>query len=75
MRYSQLVPPPKLLVRRATVDAMVEHAGLVDRMIAAGWLKPRTEGGRVDLFAVKEVEKAVERYLSEGLPARESLNG
>jgi hypothetical protein len=69
VKYSDICKPPKLLARRATVDAMVEHAGLVDRMIQAKWIAPRTEGGRVDLFLVREVERAVERYWIEGLPA------
>ena len=70
MKYSDICPAPKLLVRRASVDAMVEHAGLVDRMIGAGWITVHPEGGgRVELFSVKEIEVAVQRYLNgEWLP-------
>ncbi len=66
-RYSELVAPPKLFVRRRTVDAMVEHAALVDTWIAEGHLKPINPGAPVELYRVRDVENVAELYAQKRL--------
>jgi hypothetical protein len=40
MKYSEIVKAPKLVVRKQTAIAMLEHAGLFDWFIRHGWLRP-----------------------------------
>lgn len=66
MKYSDICPAPKLLVRRETIKAMVEHGPLVEELISKGRLSPvkSTEGG-IDLFLVAEVKAAIEKWVQE----------
>jgi hypothetical protein len=66
MKYSDICPPPKLLVRRETIKAMIEHGPLVEELIEKGRLSPlkSTDGG-IDLFLVSEVKVAIERWAQE----------
>ena len=71
MKYSDLAPAPKLLVRRKTAAAMLEHNELLERFERAGWIKPRIAAksrGEADLFAVSDLEVAVNRLMKEHLP-------
>ncbi len=65
MKYSDICPAPKLLVRRKTVEAMIEHAVLVNELISTGKLCPVKPGDSVELYLVSDVKKAVEAWISE----------
>lgn len=67
MRYSELVQAPKLMVRRKTAEAMVEHAGIIDSIIKARWAEP-VKVNQIDLFFVADIQSAIERLKREGLP-------
>jgi hypothetical protein len=71
MRHHVISPVPKLLVRRAGAEAALEHAGILTKMEAAGWIRPvHVEGGeknRYDFFSVEQLTRAVRRLEKEPL--------
>jgi hypothetical protein len=68
MKYSELVPAKKLTVRKRTAVAMLEHEGLFERFIRHGWLRPCDRGQQSELYAVSDLEAAVNRLKREQLP-------
>ncbi len=65
MKYSDICPAPKLMVRRETIKAMVEHGALVELLISSGRLAPVKPGEAVELYLVSDVKKAVEAWARE----------
>jgi hypothetical protein len=64
--------PPKLMVKRTSVPAMLDSVQLFERLERNGWLRPAVESGKetgCDLFLVSEIEGAVNRLMRERLPA------
>ncbi len=64
MKYHEICKPPKLTVRRSTVDSMLEDSTLLHRWERAGWVSPikKANGkGEFDLFSVEALKAAVER--------------
>jgi len=61
MRYSEIVQPPKVGVRRTTAEAMVEHRGVFEELLKSG-LQPVNPGESVELFDVEEVRAAWADY-------------
>ena len=57
MKYSELCPPPKLIVRRTTATAMFEHADILRRMEKANWIRPIDKAAQIDLFSVEPPNK------------------
>ena len=55
MRYAASCPPPKLLVRRSTADAMVEHSALITQWINEGKLLPVNPEEKVLLYDVEDI--------------------
>jgi hypothetical protein len=73
MRYHEISPVPKLLVRRSSAEASLEHAGILAKMEKAGWIRPvHVEGkpgkNRYDFFSFSQLERAVRRMEREKLP-------
>lgn len=72
MKISDL-KPPKLMVKRTGVPAMLDSEQIFKRMERAGWIRPAVESdketGGCDLFLISEVEAAVNRLKREKLPA------
>lgn len=68
MRYSEIVMPPKMGVRRTTAEAMIEHRGVFEELLKAG-LRPINPGSGVELFDVEEVRAAWAAY-RDGLRAK-----
>jgi hypothetical protein len=69
MKYHELSNAPKLTVRRTTAVAMLEHAGVLDRMERAGWISPILKSNQYDLFSVEQLKGYVRRMEREELPA------
>lgn len=72
MKYHEISPAPKLSVRRSTIPAMLESAGLLDKMEQAGWVRPivkAEKNGGTDLFLVADIQAALNRLNREQLPA------
>lgn len=59
MRYAKDCPPPKLLVRRATAEAMIEHAGYVSEWISEGKLLPVNGDDPTPLYDVEDIKTLV----------------
>ena len=55
MRYAAACPPPKLLVRRSTADAMVEHSALITQWIEDGKLMPVNSSDKVLLYDPEDI--------------------
>ena len=73
MKFSDLCKAPKLLVRRATAEAMIEHALVLDLFVRANWIQPiETGSGRVELYRVKDLEECAERLAREGYATLEA---
>ena len=70
MKYHAICAPPKLTVRKSTAIAMLEDAVLFERLCRHTWLRPikraRTNGD-FDLYAVADLEKAIDRLKLEEL--------
>jgi hypothetical protein len=64
-RYSQIVQPPKLAVRRETGAAMIENAKLFDRLLIEKKLKPIDPDDPVPLYDVEEIRFAWLAYKAE----------
>jgi hypothetical protein len=64
-RYSQIVRPPKLAVRRETGAAMIENAKLFDRLVLEKKLKPIDPNDPVPLYDVEEIRIAWIAYKAE----------
>jgi hypothetical protein len=64
-RYSQIVQPPKLAVRRETGAAMIENAKLFDRLVREGKIKPIDPDDPVPLYDVEEIRIAWIAYKAE----------
>jgi hypothetical protein len=58
MKYSEIVKAPKLVVRKQTAIAILDHAGLLERFIRHGWLRPCDTIHQGDLFLVSDLEEA-----------------
>jgi hypothetical protein len=70
MKLSELLPP-KLVVKRTSVPAMLDSKQLFDRLEKAGWIHPLVESDKetgCDLFLISEIVGAVERLKREKLP-------
>ena len=70
MKLSALTPP-KLVVKRTSVPAMLDSKQLFDRLERARWIRPLVESDKetgCDLFLVSEIEAAVGRMTREKLP-------
>lgn len=72
MKLTDLTPP-KILVKGASVPAMLDSIQLFHRLVKHGWLVPAIASdkhtGGCDLFLVSEVEVAAKRLRNEKLPA------
>lgn len=71
MKYSDLVPAPKVMVRRATAVAMLEHEAYLNRFIELGWVRPLPSvdsNQQCAMFTVDSLQKAVARLEREGWP-------
>jgi hypothetical protein len=64
-RYSQIVQPPKLAVRRETAAAMIENAKLFDKLLLEKKLKPIDPDDPVPLYDVEEIRIAWLAYKAE----------
>jgi hypothetical protein len=64
-RYSQIVQPPKLAVRRETAAAMIENAKLLDRLLLEQKLRPIDPDDPVPLYDVEEIRIAWLAYKAE----------
>jgi hypothetical protein len=58
MQYSEIVKAPKLVARKQTAIAMLDHAGLFERFVRHGWLRPCDRGQQSELYAVSDLEDA-----------------
>ena len=67
MKYAELVPPPKLAVRRDTGAAMIENAKLFDKLIETGLLKPVDPKDPIPLYDVEEIKTAWMLYRASKL--------
>lgn len=71
MKYHEISRPPKLIVRRTTVPAMFEDAGILERMERHGWVRPIDRARKkcdTDKFSVSQLEAAAKRMETEPLP-------
>jgi hypothetical protein len=64
-RYSQIVQPPKLAVRRETGAAMIENAKLFDKLLADGKLSSVNPEDPIPLYDVEEIRVAWMTYKAE----------
>ena len=58
MKYSEIIKAPKLVVRKQTAIAMLDHAGLFERFIRHSWLSPCDSIHQGHLFLVSDLEEA-----------------
>jgi hypothetical protein len=65
MRYSDVCPPPKLAVRRATAEAMIENAKILDEWIASGELQPANPGEAVPVYLVTEIQALIGQWTAK----------
>jgi hypothetical protein len=64
-RYSQIVQPPKVAVRRETAAAMIENAKRFDRLLLEKKLKPIDPDDPVPLYDLEEIRIAWLAYKAE----------
>lgn len=64
-RYSQIVQPPKLAVRRETAAAMIENAKLFEKLLTEGKLTPVNADDPIPLYDVEEIRIAWMTYKAE----------
>ena len=62
-RYSQIVQPPKLAVRRETGAAMIENAKLFDKLLLER--SPSTLDDPIPLYDIEEIRIAWLAYKAE----------
>ena len=67
MHYHKLIPPPRLLIRRATAHTMLD-TGVFARLETAGWIVPVANYHQPDFFAVDQLGAALRRMDAESLP-------
>lgn len=65
MRYSEVCPPPKLAVRRATAEAMIENARILDEWIDTGELQPANPGEAVPVYLVTELQALCAKWVAK----------
>jgi hypothetical protein len=69
VKYSEIVKAPKLVVRKETAIAMLDHGGLFERLVRHGWLRPCDTEQKPELFLVCDLEEATRRLKRERLSA------
>ena len=65
LKYSDLVPAPKMAVRFDTLCGMIENAKLAKKLIDKGWLKPIDPKESVPLYDMGDIAKAWSQYRLE----------
>ena len=68
MKYHQISPAPKLVVRRSTAVAMLEGADILERMESHGWVEPILRQRQMQMYSVRQLASAVRRMERETLP-------
>lgn len=63
MKYTQLISPKKLSVRREELYAMISYKTVVDEWLSSGELMPCNPGDVVPIYSTREIELQFEKWL------------
>jgi hypothetical protein len=70
--FERLAVRPLVVATSEAIRLLGGAAGIFDRCVAAGWIRPAIKGGRVNYYRYGEVTALADRLCHELPPRRES---